>query len=189
MNPIRISIALALALVAVAAARADAQSSGGHYGGFLTGQVGITGSGDMPASVITPSVSVSVQEDSGWGAEIDFGYANGAPSTARELDLTTYMVNAIWQSQHGAIRPYGLAGAGAIQVHGCFTFCNRIETVYDLGVNFGGGALYVVNDVVGFRGDVRYFWAPGDKTGTTRPGNYGFLRASVGITFMWVLAP
>ena len=41
----------------------------------------------------------------------------------------------------------------------------------------------------GNRGDVRYFWAPGDKTGTTRPGNYSFWRASLGVTFMWAIAP
>ena len=187
INAMRISIVLAL--VAVAAGRAEAQTGGGTYRGFLTGQLGVTNGGDLPASVTTPSVSVSVQEDSGWGAELDFGYANGAPSTSGELDLTTYMVNAIWQARSGAVRPYGLGGAGAIQVHGCFTVCTRIETVYDLGVNVGGGVLYAVNDIVGIRGDLRYFWAPGDKTGTTRPGNYAFWRASVGITFVWAITP
>ena len=185
MKVIRVSIVVAL--VVVAAGRAEAQSSGGVYSGFLTGQVGVTAGGDVPVSVLTPSVSVSVQEDSGWGAELDFGYANGAPASGRELDLTTYMVNAIWQTPSGTVRLYGLGGAGAIQVHGCFSFCTQIATVVDLGVNVGGGALYAVNDVVGFRGDVRYFWAPGDKTGTTRPGNYAFWRASVGVTFMWAL--
>jgi hypothetical protein len=186
MKPIRISIVLAL--VAVAAGRAEAQT-GGTYTGFLTGQLGITAGGDVPASVLTPSVSVSVQEDSGWGAELDLGYANGAPSSSQELDLTTYMVNAIWQAQKGTVRPYGLGGVGAIQVHGCFSFCTQIATVFDFGVNVGGGAFYPLNDVVGFRGDLRYFWAPGDKTGSTRPGNYSFWRASVGVTFIWTLAP
>lgn len=187
INLIRIS--MVLALVAAAATRADAQTGRGTYNGFLTGQLGVTSGGDVPASVITPSVSVAVQEDSGWGAELDLGYANGAPSTSRELDLATYMVNAIWQWPSGEVRPYGVAGAGAIQVHGCFSFCTQIATVYDLGLNVGGGALYVLNDAVGVRGDARYFWAPGDKTGTTRPGNYGFWRASVGVTFMWTLTP
>lgn len=187
MKPIRVSIVLAL--VALAAGRAEAQTGGGTYSGFLSGQLGITTAGDVPATVFTPSASVAVQEDSGWGAELDVGYANGAASSSGELDLATYMVNAIWQAPAGTVRPYGLGGVGAIQVHGCFTSCTRIETVFDLGVNVGGGALYVLNDMVGFRGDVRYFWAPGDKTGTTRPGNYAFWRASVGVTFMWSLTP
>ena len=187
MKAIRVSIVLAL--VAVAAGRAEAQTNGGTYSGFLTGQAGLTAGGDVPASVLTTSVSVSVQEDSGWGAELDFGYANGSPSGSRELDLTTYMVNAILQARTGTVRPYGVGGVGAIQVHGCFSSCAQVATVFDLGVNVGGGALYALNDVVGFRGDVRYFWAPGDKTGTTRPGNYGFWRASVGVTFMWALTP
>jgi opacity protein-like surface antigen len=187
MKPIQVSIVLAL--VAMAAGRAEGQTGRGTYSGFFTGQVGITAGGDLPASVVTPSVSVSVQEVSGWGAELDLGYANGAPSTSGELDLATYMVNAIWQSPSGMVRPYGLGGVGAIQVRGCFTFCTQIATVTDLGVTVGGGALYVLNDVVGFRGDLRYFWAPGDKTGTTRPGNYAFWRVSAGVTFMWSLVP
>ena len=185
MNSIRVS--LLLALLTVVAARAGAQT--GTSTGFLTGQIGVTTGGDVPASVLTPSVSVAVQEVSGWGAELDVGYSNGASSNGGELDLATYMVNAIWQARVGVVRPYGVGGAGAIQVHGCFTSCSQIATVFDLGVNLGGGALYAINDIVGVRGDVRYFWAPGDKTGTTRPGNYAFWRASIGVTFMWAITP
>lgn len=182
-----IRVLLALALAAGAAGRADAQT--GTYGGFLTGQFGLTTGGDMPDTVFTPSLSVAVQDVSGWGAELDFGFANGSQSANRELDLGTYMVNVIWQARSGMVRPYGVGGVGVIQVHGCFSFCTQIGNVYDLGVNVGGGALYPLNDIVGFRGDFRYFWAPGDKTGTTRPGNYSFWRASVGVTFMWAITP
>ena len=185
MNSIRVPIVLAL--LAVFACRADAQT--GIYNGFLTGQIGVTTGGDVPASALTPSVSVAAQESSGWGAELDLGFANGASSGGNELDLATYMVNAMWQARAGKVRPYGVGGAGAIRVHGCFTSCVQIASVYDLGVNVGGGALYAINDVVGVRGDVRYFWAPGDKTGTTRPGNYTFWRASIGVTFMWAITP
>ena len=185
INLIRVAIVLALA--AMAAGRADAQT--GTYNGLLTAQVGQTSGGDMPDTVFTPSLSVAVQDVTGWGAELDFGFANGSPSANRELDLGTYMVNAIWQACHGRVRPYGVGGVGVIQVHGCFAFCTQIATVYDLGVNVGGGVLYALNDIVGFRGDARYFWAPGDKTGTTRPGNYAFWRASVGVTFMWAITP
>lgn len=183
----RMRVLIVLALLAVVAGRAEAQT--GTYSGFLTGHLGLTMGGDAPDSVMTPGVSVAVQEDSGWGAELDFGYANGAPITGRELDLATYMVNVIWQARAGTVRPYGVGGVGAIQVRGCFTSCAQIDTVHDLGVNVGGGALYALNDIVGVRGDVRYFWAPGDKTGTTRPGNYAFWRASVGVTFMWAITP
>ena len=71
MKVIRVSIVFVL--FTMAAGRAHAQSSGGVYSGFLTGQIGVTGGGDAPASMLTPSVSVSVHEDSGWGAELDLG--------------------------------------------------------------------------------------------------------------------
>ena len=129
INLIRVS--MVLALVAVAAGRADAQT--GTYSGFFTGQVGVTTGGDMPDSVFTPGLSVMVQDVSGWGAELDFGFANGSQSANRELDLGTYMVNAIWQARTGHLRPYGVGGIGMIQVHGCFAFCTRFDTVYDPG--------------------------------------------------------
>jgi len=182
-----IRVAMVLALVAVATGRADAQT--GTYSGFVTGQAGVTSGGDMPDSVFTPGLSVAVQEVSGWGAELDFGFANGSKSADRELDLGTYMVNAFWQARHGRVRPYGVGGVGVIQVHGCFNFCTEVDTVYDLGINLGGGVLFALNDIVGLRGDARYFWAPGEKTGTTRPGNYAFWRVSVGVTFMWAITP
>lgn len=187
MKRMRMSIVIALGLVALGAARAEAQS--GNYFGHLTGQVGVTAGGDVPNPAITPSVSVSVQDDSGWGAELDFGYAHGAGSSGPDLDLTTYMVNVNWIATKGIVRPYGVGGAGAIQVHGCFSACAAIATVYDFGLNLGGGALYPVNDAVAVRGDVRYFWASGEHSGSTRPGTYGFWRASVGVTFMWAIVP
>lgn len=188
MNRMCVWMVVAVALVGLNASRADAQG-GGTYKGLLTGQLGATTGGDVPATSLTPGASVSVHETTGWGAELDFGFANGSPSSGPELDLATYMVNIMWLAQSGIVRPYGVGGVGGIQVHGCFAACPKIATVYDFGVNVGGGAIYDVNDMVGIRGDVRYFMAPGDKTGFTRPGNYGFWRLSAGVTFTWVIAP
>lgn len=61
--------------VAAGATRAEAQMSMGAFRGYLTGQAGWATGGDVSSPVFTPGVSVSVQEESGWGAEFDFGYA------------------------------------------------------------------------------------------------------------------
>lgn len=187
MNRMLMSIVIAWGLLAVGAGRADAQS--GVYFGHLTGQIGVAVGSDLPNPAIAPGVSVSVQESSGWGGELDVGYAHAPGSSGPDLDLTTYMVNLNWMAPAGKVRPYGVGGAGVIQVHGCFSACAAIATVYDFGVNVGGGALYPVNDMLAVRGDLRYFWASGDQASPTRPQNYGFWRASIGVTFTWAIVP
>jgi opacity protein-like surface antigen len=55
----------------------------------------------------------------------------------------------------------------------------------NLGFNVGGGVMYSLNGRVGLRGDLRYFRAFVDED--KREGgyfkDYGFLRATLGITF------
>ena len=45
---------------------------------------------------VTPGVSVAVHEDTGWGAELDFGHTAAALAGREILDVTSYMVNALW---------------------------------------------------------------------------------------------
>jgi hypothetical protein len=72
-------------------------------------------------------------------------------------------------------------------LHGCLSTCPLVITANDFGLNAGGGAFLLLNDTAGFRGDVRYVWAPGNHS--NRPDNYGFWRATFGVTFMWATAP
>lgn len=83
-------------------------------------------------------------------------------------------------------RPYASAGLGLI--HSWLT--DPSNTVVDtnqnnLAFNFGGGVMYSLNNRVGLRGDVRYIRALVDED--RREGfyfnDYGFLRATVGVTF------
>ena len=183
----RMSIVVACMLLAGGAGVAEAQT--GTYFGHVTGQVGVTAGSDLPSPAITPSVTVSVQDNSGWGAELDFGYAHSPGGVAPDVDLGTFMVNVNWMAPRGLVRPYGVAGVGVVQVHGCLTACAAIATTYDFGLNVGGGAMYPMNDAVSVRGDLRYFRASGGEAATTRPGAYGFWRASVGVTFTWAIVP
>ena len=112
-----------------------------------------------------------------------------AEAGSLELDLTTYMVSATWMSPVGAIRPYGLAGGGVMHVNGCTSPCNRAANTYDLGWTAGGGVLARLNDYVGVRGDVRYFFSPADHFDLGRPDNVNFWRVSMGVTLMWAVVP
>jgi opacity protein-like surface antigen len=180
----------ALAFVALTASDGVAQSRAmGSFRGLFTAHVGAAAGGEVSDPRGTLGLSVSVQEQDGWGAELDFGRTSDAVSGVQILDLTTYMVNAAWIRPEGFIRPFGIAGAGILQINGCDTPCNRPANTYDLGLTFGGGVLAVLNDTVGVRGDARYFFASADHPDLRRPDNFGFWRISVGATLMWAIAP
>lgn len=180
----------AVALIALTASEGFAQSrSMGSFRGLFTAHIGVATGDEVSEARFTPGLSVSVQEQDGWGAELDFGRTADAVSGLQVLDLTTYMVNASWVKPEGSIRPFGLAGAGIVQINGCDSPCQRAATTYDFGLNIGGGVIAFVNDTVGVRGDARYFFASADHPDLRRPDNFGFWRISIGATLMWAIVP
>ena len=180
----------ALAFVVLTSSTGFAQSrSMGSFRGLFTPHVGIAAGGEVSDARGTLGASVSVQEQDGWGAELDFGHASDALSGVQILDLTTYMVNASWVRPEGFLRPFGIAGAGIMQINGCDAPCNRPARTYEFGLNMGVGVLAVVNDTVGVRGDARYFFASADHPDLRRPDNFSFWRISIGVTLMWAIVP
>lgn len=172
------------------AAGAEAQSRAmGSFQGLFTPHLGASVGGDVTQARITPGVSVAVHEQDGWGAELDFGRASDTGVGPLVLDLTTYMVSASWMRPTGSIRPFGLGGIGVMQVHGCTAPCNRASTTYDLGWTAGGGVMTRINDWIGVRGDLRYFFASADHFDLGRPDNLNFWRVSMGITLLWAMVP
>ena len=77
--------------------------------------------------------------------------------------------------------PFASAGLGV--VHAWTNEEGRSQN--DFGFNVGGGMMYRLNTRVGLRGDLRYFRALVDETEPdgVLVKDYGFLRASVGVTF------
>ena len=179
-------------VIAVLLIAADGQAQSramGSFQGLFTPHIGVTEGGDVTDPRLTWGASVAVHEQDGWGAELDFGRASDTEAGSLELDLTTYMVNASWVRPAGSIRPFGLGGIGVMQVTGCTTPCTRASTTYDLGLTAGGGVLAVINDWVGVRGDVRFFFASADHFDLGRPDNLNFWRVSMGVTLMWSILP
>lgn len=175
--------------LAVGASRVEAQSSMDAFHGYFTGQAAWATGGDVTSPAFTPSLALSVQEFNGWGAEFDFGYSSDADAGLQELDLATYMFNANYIQPRGQLRPFVSAGVGIMQVDGCNSPCTRAAKTYDLGVNAGAGVFYTLNDIVGVRGDARYFKSFAEHPDLQRPDGFGFFRLSVGVTFMWAIVP
>lgn len=178
-----------VAAVLAGATDARAQSSMDAFHGYFTAQAGWASGGDVSSPVFMPGLAVSVQEYNGWGAEFDFGYAADADSGLQELDLATYMFNGSYIQPRGRWRPFVSAGVGIMQIDGCNTPCNRAAKTYDLGVNAGGGIFFTLNDIVAVRGDARYFRSFAAHPDLQRPDGFGFLRVSVGVTFLWAIVP
>ena len=177
------------ALVAVTAGEARAQMSMTSFKGFLTGHVGAVTSCDVSDGAPTFGVSVSVQEGSGWGAELDFAHAGDVEVAGTQvLDVNTYMVNAAWVRPAGRIGPFGVGGIGVMHVDGC-AFCGREATTYDFGFTAGGGVHVLLTDWAAVSGSARYLWTGADHPDLGRPENFKFWRLSAGFTFMWAVLP
>ena len=180
----------ALAVVLASAQDVQAQSIRmGTFRGFFTGHVGMAAGGELSDSRLMPGASISVQEQDGWGAELDFSRADDAESNGRLYDITTYMVNGAWVKPAGLIRPFGMIGGGVMQIHGCAATCSTAATTYDLGFGLGGGLFVLANDTFGIRGDVRYLFTTADHPDLNRPEKFGLWRVSIGATFTWAILP
>ena len=180
---------LTVMLLAASAIDASAQVGAGSFTGFLTGHAGAVTGGDLSDPRATFGVSVAVHEETGWGAEIDFGHTADVLSGRQILDVTSYMVNAVFARPNGLIRPFGTAGAGILQVNGCDAPCNIPARTFDFGISAGGGTYVALSDIAALRADVRYFWASADHSDLRRPDNFNYWRLSFGATLTWAMAP
>lgn len=177
------------AMLVFGAPRAEAQSAMDSFHGYLTGQAAWASGGDVTSPVFMPGFSVAVQESNGWGAEFDFGYGADTEAGRQQLDVASYMFSASWIQRRGRLRPVAVAGVGIMQIDGCNAPCTIAAKTYDLGVNVGGGAVFLLNDTWALRGDVRYFTSFAEHADLQRPDGFGYFRYSVGLTFLWAIAP
>lgn len=182
-------VIVATLAIAASATDARAQSGMGTFKGYLTAHAGAIAGGDLTNKRLSGGVSVAVHEDSGWGAEIDFGHASDATAGRQVLDVDSYLVNAAWVKPLGLIRPFAGAGAGIMQVNGCNSPCNVPARTYDLGLSAGGGAFLVVSEFAALRADARYFYSSTDHRDLGRPDNFNFWRVSFGVTYLWSALP
>jgi hypothetical protein len=176
-------------LLAASAIDARAQMTMGTFKGYLTGHVGVVAGGDVTNERVTAGASMAVHETNGWGAEVDFGRSTDVDANHQQLDLTSYFVNAAMIKPSGLVRPFGLVGAGIMQIDGCVSPCGGSPRTYDLGLSVGGGTFLVINDLAALRADARYFFSSSDHPELRRPDNFAYWRITVGATFMWAIIP
>ena len=176
---------VALMALLLAARPAAAQWGRGSFTGQATGHVGVaSGNGDR-GSTLSLGGAVSVLEQAGWGAELDFGVAADDDGRTGGLDVQSYMVNAMGMWPKGRLRPYATAGAGALRARTCVEACGATEAWTDWGLSAGGGVQFALQEQFALRGDVRYFTTVSDHPDRSRPDGFSFWRLSIGATYLW----
>jgi hypothetical protein len=162
---------------------AAAQNGLGVFAGQATGHIGVAAGSDGQGSTLSLGASVAVVDDSGWGAEFDFGYADDDDGRTGGLDAQSYVISAIGIWPKGRIRPFVVGGGGVVRARTCTADCSRIAAWTDWAISGGGGVQYRLNPASALTADVRYFSVPG--TNPDHPNGLGFWRVSIGATFLW----
>ena len=97
-------------VMAAGATDARAQRQGTTFRGYFTPFVGVSAGGSVDSPVPTLGASVAVNDDRGWGAELDAAFANDNNAENREADFTSVMINADFtrpSGRFGRTRPAG----------------------------------------------------------------------------------
>jgi opacity protein-like surface antigen len=183
---VRSAVGAAVALVLLTANVADAQPA--VFSGLLTGHIGAVAGGDVRDWTVAPGASMTVIDESGLGVEVDVGHAGDFDSEQfHDSSITSVMVNFTTVYPQERFRPFLIVGAGILRLRAALQPNAASISHTDTGWNAGGGALYMMNEALGFRADVRYFRNFGrqDAFPLGNNGVLDFVRSSFGVTYVW----
>lgn len=154
------------------------------FTGVATVHLGTTAGGEAGASASIGG-SVAVVESNGWGVEVDVGHGFGDDDRAGRAAVQSYMVNFTGIRPRGRLRPFFVAGAGALRARTCSVDCTRTLSWSDWGYSAGAGAHYLFDNWMAIRADVRYFGTLADHPDPARTNGFGFWRVAAGISVLW----
>jgi opacity protein-like surface antigen len=176
---------LAVAVLSYAAA-AEAQPS--TFTGSVTAHIGLAHGGDVRDRAWTPGASMAVIDDNGIGVELDVAHTRDFDQAFfADSAITSFMLNVIGMYPHPAFQPFVNVGVGIMRTRAAvfegLTPASRTDIAFDAG----GGLQYMFNELLGVRGDVRYFRYFERHNDFPRLDNgvFDFWRSSVGITVAW----
>jgi hypothetical protein len=155
--------------------------------GMVTAHVGATHGSDVRDASVTAGASMAVIEATGWGAEIDVAHAwRFDRAQFAESGISSLMLNVIGMWPRNTLRPFGSAGVGLIRVRADLAGGAQVLNRTDWGFNAGGGLVYMLDENIGLRGDVRYLGYLQNQPDLPLLDNrFGFWRTSVGVTIAW----
>jgi len=181
----RSRLVLAVAVLSYAAV-AEAQPS--TFTGSITAHIGAAHGGDVRDRAWTPGASMTVIDDTGVGAELDVAHTRDFDKALfAESGVTSFMLNFIGMYPHPEFQPFVNAGVGIMRTRAAVFEGQAPTSRTDLAFNAGGGVQYMFNELLGVRGDVRYFryFQRHNDLPLLDNGFFDFWRSSVGITVAW----
>ena len=158
------------------------------YTGLITAHIGASAGGDVEGRAVTPGASMSVIDGSGVGAELDIGHSREIDETRFSSSaITSFTVNVIGTWQASVVRPFVVGGVGLLRVRAELPAVGLAVNRTDWAFDAGGGVLYMLNDIFGVRGEVRYFRfvQRHDDLPLRDNGFFDYWRTSIGATFAW----
>lgn len=179
-------IAVSVVACFVLATGAEAQVE--VFSGLLTGHVGPAAGGDVRDLTPMAGAAMAVLDESGVGLEIDAGHAGDFDDTLfSDSSITTVTLGVLALYPHDRLRPFVVGGAGVVRTRAVVLPNSASTTQTDTVWHAGGGLLYMLNEALGVRGDIRYFRQFGRQQALPLGANEAldFTRLSAGVSYSW----
>ena len=174
--------------VAVLAYTAVADAQPGVFTGNITAHFGSAYGGDFREGAWTPGASMAVIDDNGVGVELDFAHAG-------DFDEVLFADSAVTSFMINVIAMYPAPGVPAVRQHRRRRHAHQRRGVQrddpyrrtDTAFNVGAGMQFMFNEILGLRGDVRYFryFQRHEDLPLLDDGIFNFWRTSFGVTLAW----
>lgn len=182
---VRLRLVLVLAVLSYAAVVEAQQAT---FSGMITAHLGAAHGGDVRERAITPGASMAVIDDHGLGVEIDVSHTRNYDDVLfDESGVTAAMLNVVGMYPHPSIRPFVVVGVGLLRTSGTIFEGQPAASRTDTAFSLGGGLLYMFDELVGVRGDMRYFRYFQERAELPQSsiGAFDFWRTSIGVTLAW----
>jgi opacity protein-like surface antigen len=130
-----------------------------HAQAFVVGSLGSVFGGDAPSAKGTWGVGLGATARGIVGIEFEFAHTPTFFSEGPDSgNVITMMGNFMVGVPIGALRPYGVVGAGLIRQHAELSLGGLLSdfTSNDFGYSLGGGAEVTLGEHVGLRADLRH---------------------------------
>lgn len=179
-------IAVSVVIFVFIAAGAEAQPE--VFSGLLTGHLGPATGGDVRDWTLMPGAAMAVLDESGLGVEIDASHAGDFDDTLfSDSSITTVTLGVLAMYPHDRFRPFVIGGAGLLRTRAVVLPDLASTTQTDTLWHAGGGILYMLNEALGVRGDIRYFRQFGRQQALPLGANEAldFFRISFGVSYSW----
>ena len=182
---VRLRVVLVGAVLSFAATGEAQQTT---FTGTITAHAGAAHGGDVRGRPLTLGASMAVVDDRGVGAELDVAHTGDFdPVLFADSSVTSVMLNVIGMYPHEWFQPFVNVGAGVLRLRTAIFQGQELTGRTDVAFNAGAGLQVMFDELLGVRGDVRYFryFQHHADLPLIDGGLFDYWRTSIGVTLAW----